>query len=170
MDAVELFLTSNTITRRHGVGRIDIVENRFIGLKSCSCYETPGLTFLRAAYVDLKGLMLDLEVRALRDQFFTFKYAKVFYNGLYFSPEREFLQVSIEASQGSANGAARCRCFKDSFSILGRWSDTQKLYDMSESSIDEIGDFEPQDKTGFIGVNAIRLRNMEEWGKRRRAC
>jgi argininosuccinate synthase len=97
-------------------------------------------------------------VRALRDQFVTFNYAKILYNGLYFSPEREFLENSIVASQGSVNGAVRCRASKGCFSVLGRWSDTEKLYDMTESSMDEIGDFEPQDTTGFISVNAIRLK------------
>ncbi|KAL9086352.1 MAG: hypothetical protein Q9165_007138 [Trypethelium subeluteriae] len=157
-DSVDLFLACNAIARRNGVGRIDIVENRFIGLKSRGCYETPGLTCLRAAHMDLEGLTLDREVRALRDQFVTFNYAKILYNGLYFSPEREFLEASIVASQGSVNGAVRCRCFKGSFSVLGRWSETEKLYDMSESSMDEIGDFEPQETTGFISVNAIRLK------------
>ncbi len=76
-DAVDLFLAVNAIARRHGVGRIDIVENRFIGLKSRGCYETPGLTCLRSAHIDLEGLVLDREVRALRDQFITFNYAKV---------------------------------------------------------------------------------------------
>ena len=76
-DSVELFLTANAIARKHGVGRIDIVENRFIGLKSRGCYETPGLTMLRSAHIDLEGLVLDREVRALRDQFVTFNYAKV---------------------------------------------------------------------------------------------
>ena len=136
----------------------DIVENRFVGIKSRGCYETPGLTCLRAAHVDLEGLTLDREVRALRDQFVTFNYAKVLYNGLYYSPEREFLQASIVASQGSVNGAVRMRCFKGACSVLGRWSDTEKLYDMSESSMDEIGDFRPEETTGFIGVNAIRLK------------
>jgi argininosuccinate synthase len=103
-DAVELFLEANAIARRHGVGRIDIVENRFIGLKSRGCYETPGLTCLRAAHGDLEGLVLDREVRALRDQFVTFNYAKILYNGLYFSPEREFLEDSIVSSQKSVNG------------------------------------------------------------------
>lgn len=76
-DATKLFLAVNAIARRHGVGRIDIVENRFIGLKSRGCYETPGLTCLRAAHIDLEGLVMDREVRALRDQFLTFNYAKV---------------------------------------------------------------------------------------------
>ncbi|KAH9844804.1 Argininosuccinate synthase [Teratosphaeria destructans] len=166
-DPVDLFLTANAIARRHGVGRIDIVENRFIGLKSRGCYETPGLTMLRAAHVDLEGLVLDREIRALRDQFVTFNYAKLLYNGLYFSPEREFLEDSIKASQKHVNGAVRCRAYKGTFSVLGRWSDTEKLYDESESSMDEIGDFAPQDTTGFISVNAIRLK---KYGKAKEAA
>ena len=147
-DAVDLFLESNAIARRHGVGRIDIVENRFIGLKSRGCYETPGLTCLRAAHIDLEGLVLDREVRALRDQFVTFNYAKILYNGLYFSPEREFLEESIVASQKTVNGQVRCRVYKGSFTVLGRSSETEKLYDASESSMDEIGAFSPEDTTG----------------------
>jgi argininosuccinate synthase len=157
-DPVKLFLESNAIARRHGVGRIDIVENRFIGLKSRGCYETPGLTCLRSAHIDLEGLVLDREVRALRDQFVTFNYAKILYNGLYFSPEREFLEESIVASQKNVNGQVRCRCYKGLFSVLGRSSETEKLYDASESSMDEIGAFSPDDTTGFISVQAIRLK------------
>jgi len=168
-DAVDLFLTANALARKHGVGRIDIVENRFIGLKSRGCYETPGYTMLRAAHIDLEGLVMDREVRALRDQFVTFNYAKLLYNGLYFSPEREFLEDSIVSSQKSVNGAVRCRAYKGMFSVLGRWSETEKLYDESESSMDEIGDFAPSDTTGFISVNAIRLKKfgkkMEEEGR-----
>jgi argininosuccinate synthase len=161
-DSVELFLEANAIARRHGVGRIDIVENRFIGLKSRGCYETPGLTCLRSAHIDLEGLVLDREVRALRDQFVTFNYAKILYNGLYFSPEREFLEQSITASQKSVNGQVRCRVYKGSFVVLGRSSETEKLYDASESSMDEIGAFAPCDTTGFISVNAIRLKKYGE--------
>lgn len=161
-DAVELFLEANAIARRHGVGRIDIVENRFIGLKSRGCYETPGLTCLRAAHVDLEGLVLDREVRALRDQFVTFNYAKILYNGLYFSPEREFLEDSIKSSQKTVNGQVRCRVYKGTFSVLGRSSDTEKLYDASESSMDEIGAFSPADTTGFISVQAIRIKKYGE--------
>jgi argininosuccinate synthase len=161
-DAVELFLEANAIARRHGVGRIDIVENRFIGLKSRGCYETPGLTCLRSAHIDLEGLVLDREVRALRDQFVTFNYAKILYNGLYFSPEREFLEDSIISSQKNVNGQVRCRVYKGSFVVLGRSSETEKLYDASESSMDEIGAFSPQATTGFIAVQAIRLKRFGE--------
>jgi argininosuccinate synthase len=157
-DSVDVFLTANAIARRHGVGRIDIVENRFIGIKSRGCYETPGLTCLRAAHIDLEGLVMDREVRALRDQFVTFNYSKLLYNGMYFSPEREFLEASITASQKCVNGQVRCRAYKGSVSILGRSSETEKLYDMTESSMDEIGDFSPAETTGFINVSAIRLK------------
>lgn len=157
-DPLELFLAANTIARNHGVGRIDIVENRFIGLKSRGCYETPGLTILRSAHIDLEGLVLDREVRALRDQFVTYNYSKLLYNGLYFSPEREFLEGAILASQTTVNGTVRCRAYKGSLQILGRSSETEKLYDMTESSMDEIGDFAPSDSTGFIAVQAIRLK------------
>ena len=108
-DPVELFLTANAIARRNGVGRIDIVENRFIGIKSRGCYETPGLSILRSAHIDLEGLVLDKEVRALRDQFVTVNYSRILYNGLYFSPEREFLEESIPASQKTVNGTVKCR-------------------------------------------------------------
>lgn len=157
-DPVQLFLTANTIARRNGVGRIDIVENRFIGIKSRGCYETPGLTILRSAHIDLEGLTLDREVRALRDQFVTIGYSRVLYNGLYFSPEREFLEASIVASQKTVNGTVRCQVYKGYFSALGRSSATEKLYDMDESSMDIIGGLEPIDSTGFINVQAIRLK------------
>lgn len=157
-EPLELFLAANAIARKHGVGRIDIVENRFIGIKSRGCYETPGLTILWAAHLDLEGLTLDREVRALRDQFATVGWSRCLYNGLYFSPEREYLEHAVVAAQGSVNGQVRCRVFKGHFSILGRSSDTEKLYDMSESSMDEIGSFEPSDTTGFIAIQAIRLK------------
>ncbi|KAI9745778.1 MAG: argininosuccinate synthetase [Candelina submexicana] len=157
-DPLDLFLATNAIARRNGVGRIDILENRFIGIKSRGCYETPGLTCLRAAHIDLEGLTLDREVRALRDQFVTFNYSKILYNGLYFSPEREFLEASIKASQTHVNGTVRCRAYKGTFAVLGRSSQTEKLYDMNESSMDEIGDFAPSDTSGFISVQAIRLK------------
>ncbi|CCU81925.1 hypothetical protein BGHDH14_bgh00906 [Blumeria hordei DH14] len=161
-NSVDLFVEMNAIARRHGVGRIDIVENRFIGLKSRGCYETPGFTCLRSAHIDLEGLVLDREVRALRDQFLTVNYSKLLYNGLYFSPEREFLEGSIAVSQKNVNGQVRCRVYKGSFLVLGRSSDTEKLYDENESSMDQIGSFSPADTTGFIAVQAIRLKKYGE--------
>lgn len=166
-DPTSIFLTANALARKHGVGRIDIVENRFIGLKSRGCYETPGLTVLRNAHIDLEGLVLDREVRALRDQFVTVNYSKILYNGLYFSPEREFLEASISESQKNVNGFVRLRLYKGNCIVLGRKSDTEKLYDASESSMDEIGDFEPHETGGFIKVQAIRLKKYGQWKEER---
>ena len=163
-DPVDLFLLANDIARKHGIGRIDIVENRFIGLKSRGCYETPGLTMLRAAHVDLEGLTLDREVRALRDALVTVPYSRVLYNGLYFSPEREYLHKCLMASQGSVTGHVRCRAYKGAMYVVGRGTTPEimrTVYDESESSMDEIGEgFRPEDAGGFIGVESIRLRKF----------
>lgn len=137
-DPVELFIEANSLARRNGVGRIDIVENRFIGIKSRGCYETPGLTILRTAHVDLEGLTLDREVRALRDQFVTVTYSKLLYNGMYFTPECEYVRAMIPPSQITVNGTVRARAYKGSVSVLGRFSETEKLYDETESSMDEL--------------------------------
>ncbi|KAI4220958.1 MAG: hypothetical protein LQ349_007965 [Xanthoria aureola] len=157
-DAVGILTAANTIGRRNGVGRIDIVENRFIGIKSRGCYETPGLTCLHLAHLDLEGLCMDREVRALRDQYITIAYGKVLYNGHYFSPQREFLHAGIVASQKAVTGTVRCGAYKGHFRILGREAPMSKLYDMEESSMDDIGDFDPAAAGGFIDVEAIRLR------------
>lgn len=105
----------------------------------------------------LRPTHIDLEVRALRDQFVTFNYVKILYNGLYFSPEREFLEEPIIAIQKTVNGTVRCRVYKGIFSVLGRNSETEKLYDASESSIDEIGAFSPQETGGFIAVQGMLI-------------
>jgi len=161
-DPTSLFLAANALARKHGIGRIDIVENRFIGLKSRGCYETPGLTILRMAHIDIEGLTLDREIRALRDQFVTIGWSRILYNGLYFSPEREFLESSIVESQKQVNGEVRLKLYKGNTIVLGRSSKTSKLYDMSESSMDEIGSFEPSETGGFIKVQAIRLKKYGE--------
>ncbi|OLL25572.1 Argininosuccinate synthase [Neolecta irregularis DAH-3] len=172
-DSLELFLALNSIARKHGVGRIDIVESRFIGIKSRGVYETPALTCLRAAHMDLEvcaitalgltklmeGLTLDRNVRALRDQFVTFNFGQILYNGMYFSPEREFLSDAIVSSQKSVNGQVRCQVYKGNFSVLGRSSKTERLYNANESSMDELGGFEPCDTTGFIKIESIRIKN-----------
>ncbi|KAK2740184.1 argininosuccinate synthetase [Myotisia sp. PD_48] len=157
-DSLELFQALNEIGRVHGVGRVDIVENRYIGLKSRGCYDSPAMTILRLAHVDLEGLVLDREVRLLRDQFVTITWSKILYNGLYFSPERKFIEKSIIASQDDVNGQVRLRCYKGSVSVLGRSSETSKLYDPEQSSMDSLEDFQPTDTTGFIATQAIRLK------------
>ncbi|KAL8640773.1 MAG: hypothetical protein Q9226_008707 [Calogaya cf. arnoldii] len=156
--AVDILTAANTIGRRNGIGRIDIVENRFIGIKSRGCYETPGLTILHNAHLDIEGLTMDREIRFLRDDSISLTYGRVLYNGLYFSPQREYLHACIQASQIHVCGTVRCGVYKGGFRIMGRSSSTSKLYDAEESSMDDIGDFDPSAAGGFIDVEAIRLK------------
>ncbi|KAJ2356134.1 argininosuccinate synthetase [Coemansia erecta] len=160
-DPLDLFLYLNTVARRNGVGRIDIVENRFIGIKSRGCYETPGGTILRAAHIDLEGLVLDREVRAYRDEHITPVFGKIMYNGLYFSPEGDLITKMVPLTQTNVNGSVRVKLYKGTLTMEGRWSDTETLYDMEQSSMDVQGDFEPTDSEGFIKIQSIRLK---KWG------
>jgi argininosuccinate synthase len=160
-DPVDIFNALNALGRKHGIGRIDIVENRFIGVKSRGCYETPGATILRAAHVDLEGLTLDRNVRALRDQFITISLSRILYNGHFFTPEREFITSAIPASQRTVNGTVRVKLYKGNVVIEGRES-TEGLYDERESSMDELGGFEPTDTTGFIQIESIRIKKWAQ--------
>jgi len=160
-DKVEIFLVLNALARKHGIGRIDIVENRFIGVKSRGCYESPAATILRVAHMDLEGLTLDRNVRALRDQFITVQLSHILYNGYFFSPEREFVTAAIPASQRTVNGTVRLKLYKGNTIVEGRFSD-EGLYDERESSMDEMGGFEPTDTSGFIQIESIRLK---KWGQ-----
>ncbi|KAG2144574.1 putative argininosuccinate synthase [Suillus clintonianus] len=160
-DPVDIFLALNAVARKHGVGRIDIVENRFIGVKSRGCYESPGATILRVAHMDIEGLTLDRNVRALRDQFVTIELGRILYNGHFFTPEREFVTSAIPASQRTVNGTVRLKLYKGNVVVIGRYSD-EGLYDEHESSMDELGGFEPTDTTGFIQIESIRIK---KWGQ-----
>lgn len=159
---LEIFLYLNQLARQNGIGRLDIVENRFIGIKSRGCYETPAGTILRVAHMDLEGLTLDRQVRNLRDQFVTPQYSNILYNGQYFSPEAEFLLASIAASQKTVNGEVRLKLYKGNVIVEGRSSKTNNLYDMEESSMDVQGGFSPLDSEGFIKIQSIRLK---KWGQ-----
>lgn len=121
-DPVDVFLALNALARKHGIGRIDIVENRFIGVKSRGCYESPAATILRVAHMDIEGLTLDRNVRALRDQFVTVELSKILYNGHWFTPEREFVVSSIPASQRTVNGFVRLKLYKGNVAVEGRSS------------------------------------------------
>ncbi|KAG2053625.1 putative argininosuccinate synthase [Suillus hirtellus] len=160
-DPVDIFLALNAVARKHGVGRIDIVENRFIGVKSRGCYESPAATILRVAHMDIEGLTLDRNVRALRDQFITIELARILYNGHFFTPEREFVTSAIPASQRTVNGTVRLKLYKGNVVVIGRYSD-EGLYDEHQSSMDELGGFEPTDTTGFIQIESIRIK---KWGQ-----
>jgi argininosuccinate synthase len=126
-DPVEVFLTLNALARKHGIGRIDMVENRFIGVKSRGCYESPGATILRVAHMDIEGLTLDRNVRSLRDQFVTVEFSRILYNGHFFTPEREFVTSAIPASQRTVNGVVRLKLYKGNVIVEGRSSDEVRL-------------------------------------------
>ncbi|KAK9772153.1 putative argininosuccinate synthase [Seiridium cardinale] len=160
--SLEIFKLLNKIGHDNGVGRIDIVENRFIGLKSRGCYDTPGLTIARLAHIDLEGLVLDARVRELRDQFVTSSWSRLLYNGLYFSPEREFLDNSIVYSSRNTTGVVKMMAYKGNAYVLGRSSNASNLYSAEDASMDSLEGFSPQDTSGFIAINAIRLKKYGE--------
>ncbi|KOS21763.1 Argininosuccinate synthase [Escovopsis weberi] len=159
-DSVESFKALNKIGYTHGIGRVDIVENRFIGLKSRGCYDTPGLTIARLAHLDLEGLVMDTRVRELRDQFTSLSWARILYNGFYFSPEREFVENSVIFSQRNVTGVVRMAAYKGNAIVLGRWSDASNLYSEEDASMDSLEGFSPMDTSGFIAIQAIRLKKF----------
>ena len=137
--------------------QLNSVENRWIGLKSRGCYDTPGLTIARLAHVDLEGLVLDSKVRKLRDQFVTIEWSQCLYNGMYFSPEREWLDEAIVSAQKGVNGQVRLRAYKGNVYVLGRSSETSSLYSQEDASMDSLDTFSPMDSTGFIAIQSIQL-------------
>ncbi|VVM06610.1 argininosuccinate synthase [Methylacidimicrobium tartarophylax] len=147
----------NEIGGRHGIGRVDLVENRFVGMKSRGVYECPGGTILRFAHRQIETLTLDREVMHLRDSLLP-RYAELVYYGFWFSPEREFLQAAIEQSQQVVTGTVRLRLFKGALQTMGRKS-PQSLYDLHLATMEaDQGAYDPRDATGFIHLNALRLR------------
>lgn len=154
-DALEIFEYLNHIGAENGIGRLDMVENRFVGIKSRGVYETPGGTILHNALRDLEGLAMDKEVMRLRDMFAP-KIAEVVYNGFWFSPEMEFLMAAINKSQELIDGTVQVQCFKGCAYPIARTSETTP-YDADFSSMDIEGGYNQEDAEGFIKINAIRL-------------
>ncbi len=146
----------NALGCEHAVGRIDIVENRFTGMKDRGVYETPGGTILQAAHRALESICMDREVMHLRDGFIP-KYAELVYNGFWFAPEREMLQAAIAQSQETVTGDVRVKLFKGGVHVCGRKS-PYSLYSPKLVSFDEAGGYDQSDATGFIKLNALRLR------------
>jgi argininosuccinate synthase len=154
--ALPLFMYLNEIGAAHGVGRVDMVENRFVGVKSRGVYETPGGTILLAAHRDLEGLAMDREVMCLRDMLAA-KLSELIYNGFWFSPEMDFLMSAIHKSQELIDGRVTVKLFKGGVWPLARTSPSS-LYDQDLSSMDAEGGYDQQDAGGFIRINAIRLK------------
>ena len=154
-DSLELFNYLNELGGANGVGRIDIVENRYVGVKSRGVYETPGGTILHLAHTDIEGIAMDREVMRLRDML-SAKFAELIYNGFWFSPEMEFLRSAIDKSQEVIDGTVNLKLYKGNVFVLSRESHSS-LYDQNLSSMDIEGGFNQQDSEGFIKINAIRL-------------
>jgi argininosuccinate synthase len=145
---------------KHGIGVIDIVENRFVGIKSRGIYETPGGTILLAAHRAIESITLDREALHLKDELMP-RYAKIIYNGFWFSPERLMLQAAIDKSQENVNGLVRVKLFKGQVYITGRKSDNS-LYQADLASFDVDGGYSQKDAEGFIKLNALRLRQNQQ--------
>ena len=152
----ELLAKLNSIAGKHGVGRVDLVENRFVGMKSRGIYETPGGTILINARKAIESITLDKGEAHLKDEIMP-KYAETIYNGFWFSSERIAMQRLIDSTQKNVNGEVKIKVFKGNVIILGRKSNNS-LYDNSLVSFDEVGDYNQKDAEGFIKVNSVRLK------------
>ncbi len=156
-DPLALFMMLNDLGTKHGIGRLDMVENRFVGIKSRGVYETPGGAILHNAHRDLEGLTMDRELMKLRDKL-SLEVAHLIYNGFWFSPEFEALMAFMDKAQENVSGTVQVKLFKGQAYPVARTSPVA-LYDPDQSSMDIEGGYDQQDAEGFIKVNAIRLRN-----------
>ncbi len=150
--------TLNRIGGANGIGRLDIVENRYVGMKSRGCYETPGGTIMLKAHRAIESITLDREVAHLKDEMMP-RYASLIYNGYWWSPERALLQQMIDASQATVNGVVRVKLYKGNVSAVGRKSATDSLFDPGIATFEEdAGAYNQADAAGFIKLNALRMR------------
>ena len=158
MSPATFLAAMNRLGGEHGIGRDDIVENRYVGMKSRGCYETPGGTLLLKAHRAMESLTLDREVTHLKDELMP-RYAKLIYNGYWWSPERRMLQAMIDASQAPVSGVVRLRLYKGGVHVIGRKSETDSLFDASMATFeDDAGAYDQADAAGFIKLNALRMR------------
>ncbi len=155
-DPLELFEYLNEIGKKNGVGRVDMVENRFIGIKSRGVYETPGATILWEAHRDIEGIAMDKEVMHLRDMLIP-KFSELIYNGFWFSPEMDFLMSAFKKAQEAIDGRVIVSVYKGNVMAVGRESPTS-LYDRDLSSMDVEGGFNAFDSKGFINIHSLRLK------------
>ncbi|MEO8164533.1 MAG: argininosuccinate synthase [Betaproteobacteria bacterium] len=156
----------NQIGGKHGIGRLDIVENRYVGMKSRGCYETPGGTIMLKAHRAIESITLDREVLALKDDLMP-RYARMIYNGYWFSPERLLLQSLIDKSQEPVNGIVRLKLYKGTVLVVGRASRSDSLFDSRIATFDDDkGAYNQADAAGFIRLNALRLRIGAKRGRK----
>lgn len=154
-EPLELFIMLNELGSVNGIGRLDMVENRFVGIKSRGIYETPGGTILHLAHMDIEGIAMDREVMRLRDMLAA-KFSEIVYNGFWFSPEMAFLMSAIDTSQEVIDGIVYLKLYKGNVMVLGRES-SSSLYNQDLSSMDIEGGFNQEDSRGFIKIHSVRL-------------
>jgi argininosuccinate synthase len=158
MTPAQVLTKLNQLGGKHGIGRLDVVENRYVGMKSRGCYETPGGTIMLRAHRAIESITLDREVLALKDDLMP-RYARMIYNGYWFSPERVLLQSLIDHSQFAVNGTVRFKLYKGTVLVVGRASKTDSLFDSRIATFDDDkGAYNQADAAGFIRLNALRLR------------
>ena len=166
MTPAQVLTKLNQIGGKHGVGRLDIVENRYVGMKSRGCYETPGGTIMLKAHRAIESITLDREVLALKDDLMP-RYARMIYNGYWFSPERLLLQSLIDKSQVTVNGTVRLKLYKGTVLVVGRASKSDSLFDSRIATFDDDkGAYNQADAAGFIRLNALRLRIGAKRGRK----
>lgn len=159
MSPATLLATLNDLGRDNGIGRLDLVENRFVGMKSRGIYETPGGTILLAAHRAMESITLDREAAHLKDSLMP-QYAKMIYNGFWFAPEREMLQALIDKSQEHVEGTVRLKLYKGNVTVIGRSSPKSLYSDALVTFEDDRGAYDQKDAEGFIRLNALRLRTL----------
>jgi len=157
MTPAQILAELNRLGGKHGIGRIDIVENRFVGMKSRGCYETPGGSIMLKAHRAIESITLDREVAHLKDELMP-RYAKLIYNGFWFAPERNMMQQMIDASQAAVNGQVRLKLYKGNIMVVGRKSDDSLFDERLCTFEDDQGAYDQKDAGGFIKLNALRLR------------
>lgn len=152
----ELLAKLNELGAKHGIGRLDIVENRYVGMKSRGCYETPGGTIMLKAHRAIESITLDREAAHLKDELMP-RYAHLIYNGYWFSPERKMLQAAIDESQKYVNGTVRLELYKGNVSVIGRESKKDSLFNAAYCTFEEDSVYDQKDANGFIKLNALRF-------------
>jgi len=165
MSPAEILTELNELGGKHGVGRLDLVEGRFVGMKSRGIYETPGGTLLLEAHRGIESITLDRGAAHLKDELMP-KYAELIYNGFWFSPERDMLQALIDKSQKHVTGTVRLKLYKGSVKTVGRWSDYSLYSEAHVTFEDDAGAYDQKDAAGFIQLNALRLKLLAARKKR----
>ena len=166
LSPAEVLVHLNTVGGANGIGRVDIVENRYVGMKARGCYETPGGTILLKGHRAIESITLDRELAHLKDELMP-RYASLIYNGYWWSPERKALQALIDDSQENVNGTVRLKLYKGSVMLVGRESATDSLYDADIVTFeDDAGAYDQADAGGFIKLNALRLKLASKLGRK----